>query len=187
MREPVSRLLSAFYYRGHSPNLDFFQVRPEAKLIAAGKRPKVKFDEYLDMHEYQNIQTRMLGADSFPYRNITVSEGVYQSAVEALDAFFFIGMQEVYDLSVKLLLREIDMADYKVSIEKERDQSLAPRIVKEKASIKANKTLMEKARLVNSYDIKLYQLAKEKFCKTLSKYPDLLEELDVSKLSCDYM
>ena len=26
LREPVSRLLSAWFYRGHSPNLDFFQV-----------------------------------------------------------------------------------------------------------------------------------------------------------------
>ena len=28
------------------------------------------------MPEYQNIQTRMLGADSFPYRNVTVNEEV---------------------------------------------------------------------------------------------------------------
>ena len=90
--------MSAFFYRGHSPNLDFFDVRPEAKLIKEGYdrntvcdkyavksiivfllfrlRPKVTFDEYLDMHEYQNIISRMLGADSFPYRNITVDEKV---------------------------------------------------------------------------------------------------------------
>ena len=30
-REPLSRIISAFYYRGHSPNLDFFQV--SSKLI----------------------------------------------------------------------------------------------------------------------------------------------------------
>lgn len=76
MREPLSRILSAFFYRGHSPNLDFFQVRPEAKEIKEGKRPRVVFPEYIGMHEYQNIQTRMLGADSFPYRNITVTDEV---------------------------------------------------------------------------------------------------------------
>ena len=70
------RLLSAWFYRGHSPNNDFFQVRPEFKDIRDGKLPKVTFQEYLEMHEYQNIQTRMLGADSFPYRNITVTEEV---------------------------------------------------------------------------------------------------------------
>jgi hypothetical protein len=29
------------------------------------------------MVEYQNIVTRMFGADSFPYRNITITEEVY--------------------------------------------------------------------------------------------------------------
>lgn len=72
----MDRLLSAWFYRGHSPNNDFFQVRPEFKEIREGKRPKVTFREYLEMHEYQNIQTRMLGADSFPYRNITITEEV---------------------------------------------------------------------------------------------------------------
>ena len=70
------RILSAWFYRGHNPNLDFFQVRPEFKEIAEGKRPRVLFPEYIEMPEYQNIQTRMLGADSFPYRNITINEGV---------------------------------------------------------------------------------------------------------------
>ncbi len=51
-------------------------MRPEFKEIREGKRPKVQFAEYLEMHEYQNIQTRMLGADSFPYRNVTVTEEV---------------------------------------------------------------------------------------------------------------
>lgn len=71
-----SRLLSAWFYRGHNPNNDFFQVRTEFKEIRDGKRPKVTFAQYLEMHEYQNILTRMLGADSFPYRNITITEKV---------------------------------------------------------------------------------------------------------------
>jgi len=42
IREPVSRLISAFHYRGHSPNLDFFQVRKEFKMIKDGLIPKVR-------------------------------------------------------------------------------------------------------------------------------------------------
>lgn len=76
----ANRLLSAWFYRGHSPNLDFFQVRPEFKDIKDGKRPRVVFSEYLEMPEYQNIQTRMLGADSFPYRNITITDEVLKFA-----------------------------------------------------------------------------------------------------------
>lgn len=76
------RILSAWFYRGHSPNLDFFQVRPEFKAIKEGKRPRVTFAEYIEMPEYQNIQTRMLGCDSFPYRNITITEKVPAIAAE---------------------------------------------------------------------------------------------------------
>lgn len=74
------RILSAWFYRGHTPNNDFFQVRPYFKDIRDGKLPKVKFQEYIEMPEYQNIQTRMLGADSFPYRNITITETVISSS-----------------------------------------------------------------------------------------------------------
>lgn len=65
------------------------------------------FEEYLDMHEYQNIQTRMLGADSFPYRNITIDDKVFERAVEALNKFFFIGLQEAYDFSLTVFLHKV--------------------------------------------------------------------------------
>lgn len=42
MRHPVSRLVSAWFYRCHSPNSDCFQVRPEFKLIKQKKKPKVE-------------------------------------------------------------------------------------------------------------------------------------------------
>jgi hypothetical protein len=51
-------------------------VRPYFKDIRDGKLPKVEFPEYIEMPEYQNIQTRMLGADSFPYKNVTVDDKV---------------------------------------------------------------------------------------------------------------
>jgi hypothetical protein len=70
------RLVSAWFYRGHNPNNDFFQVRPEFKEIKQGKRRKAEFVEYLEMVEYNNIQTRMLGANSFPYRDIAITDEV---------------------------------------------------------------------------------------------------------------
>ena len=193
--------MSAFFYRGHSPNLDFFDVRPEAKLIKEGYdrntvcdkytlksiivfllfrlRPKVTFDEYLDMHEYQNIISRMLGADSFPYRNITVDEKVnllgcltlglifrhvdvylqvFKYAQEALEKFAFIGIQEVFDFSVKVFLHEIGRANETIEIVNERDQGNAKHIVKQKSDIKKNSPLMDKAYRMNDYDVKLYKM-----------------------------
>jgi hypothetical protein len=186
MREPVSRLLSAWFYRGHSPNLDFFQVRPYFKDINLGKLPKVVFEEYIEMPEYQNIQTRMLGADSFPYRNITVTDAVWCSAVEALNSIFFIGLQEAYDLSVEVLLRELKV-EVDIPVLKERDQSNAG-IARQKSAIKNNKPLVEKVRKINHYDDKLYQLGVLRFCKTTRKYPDLWEKLiKTTKVKCPDM
>ena len=183
LREPVSRLLSAWFYRGHSPNLDFFQVRPWFKEISDGKRPKVLFPEYIEMNEYQNIQTRMLGADSFPYRDVVINAQVYQKAIDSMNGLFFVGIQEAYDLSVQVMLRELNV-QIKVDILKERDQQSSKRIAKEKADIKSNKTLLERVRLVNSYDMNLYKYGLNKFCKTARKYEDLYAEIR-TKLDCD--
>lgn len=179
-REPVSRLISAWFYRGHSPNLDFFQVRPEFKDIKDGKRPLVVFDEYLDMPEYQNIITRMLGADSFPYKNVTITETVYRKALDALKALFFVGLQEAYELSVKVLLRELDVHS-DIPILKERDQTSNAQAKKRKNDILNNATAMNKIRAHNTFDVDLYRQAVRKFCLTTAKYPDLFEQLASNK------
>lgn len=41
--------------------MDYFSVREEFKLIREGKLPKKTFKEYLEMPEYNNIMTRMIG------------------------------------------------------------------------------------------------------------------------------
>ena len=162
LREPTSRLLSAFYYRGHSPNNDFFQVRPYFKDIRDGKLPKVLFPEYIEMPEYQNIMTRMFGADSFPYKNVTITDKVFEAAVDALDHMYFIAIQEVYDISVKVMLREFNMTHLDIPIEKERDQSVSKKVTEEKMIIKSNVTLMNRVRENNKYDVHLYSLAVSK-------------------------
>lgn len=183
IRDPTSRLLSAWFYRGHSPNLDFFQVRPEFKEIKLGLRPKVVFEEYVEMPEYQNIQTRMLGANSFPYKNITITDAVFARALKALDAFFFVGLQEAYYISVKMLLREVHMETViEAPVIRERHQKPSP----EKLRLKSNEALMQRVKDVNSYDYKLYAAGLLKFCAMVAKYPDLVEELkSTTKVKCD--
>ena len=154
-RHPVSRLISAFFYRCHSPNSDCFQVRPESKLIKERKRSKVTFDEYLEMHEYNNIMTRMLGADSFPYRNVTVTEKLYAAAINAVDNIFFVGLQEAYEFSVEILLREFDM---KLSIDLPTErQDHNKKLLMDKDAVKSNEAWMRRAEEVNSFDMRLYK------------------------------
>ena len=151
------------------------------------------------MVEYQNIQTRMLGADSFPYRNITITQDVFDKAVDALNHFFFVGLQEEFEISAKVLIREMNVPADKakdIGLVNEREQGSNKNIKKQKGEILENKDLMNRVREVNDYDIKLYKLgeflritddaqiakfrlylAVEKFCAALKKYADLWEEV----------
>ena len=184
MREPTARLLSAWFYRGHSPNLDFFQVRPWFKDIKDGKRPRVTFDEYLDMPEYNNIQTRMLGANSFPYKNVTITHELFEKAREAIESLFFVGLQEVYDLSVKVMLRELNFKG-ELAVVKERDQAMNKKIRREKESIRNNATAVAKMHAMNTWDKELYLVAVQKFCASARKYPDLYKLVLASgKVQC---
>eukprot|EP00605_Chrysophyceae_sp_TOSAG23-4_P001751 GSChrysophyteH1.ASY1.ANO1.1938.1 assembled CDS len=184
VREPTSRLLSAWFYNCHSPNSDCYQVRPEFKLIKQGLKPKVQFHEYLDMPEYHNIQTRMLGGDSFPYKNYTVTRETFDAAVDAIENLFFVGVQEAYDISVQLLLRELH-ADHDITLRKERDNTKTASIKKAKADILQNATAMNIIKERNFWDNELYRVATERFCHTARKHPDLYAQLASTKVKCD--
>ena len=180
MREPTSRLLSAWFYRCHSPNSDCFQVRPEFKRIKQGLQPKVQFHEYLNMPEYNNIQTRMLGGNSFPYRNYTVTKSTFDAAVEAIENLFFVGIKEAYDISVQLMLRELQV-NHSVTLRRERDNS---KLAKAKADILQNATTVSLIKEHNYWDIKLYRVAIKRFCLTAQKYPDLYAQLFSTSVKC---
>lgn len=79
--------------------------------------------------------------------------------MDALQHIFFIGLQEEFQLSSELLLREIGMTEKlpQPEIKKERDQSNGE-IARQKADIKNNAALMKRAREVNQYDLKLYEI-----------------------------
>lgn len=135
------------------------------------------------MHEYHNIQTRMLGADSFPYRNVTVDDSIFKKAVEALDRIFFMAIQEELAISIELMLREMKVS-MKYELKKERDMSNA-RVARDKEKLKANMTMMDELRKINHYDVKLYKLALKKFCLILRKYSDLWELVrERKKIDC---
>jgi len=147
----------------------------------------VEFPEYVEMNEYQNIMTRMLGADSFPYRDINITAALYAQAADGLDAFFFVGLQEAYDLSVQVLIRELSLADsLKLApIKKERDQTNKS-MDRAKKKIRDDNVLMERTREVNSWDMKLYERGVKAFCSKIKKYPDLLTKLHATtKVKCN--
>ncbi|KAH8058053.1 acid phosphatase [Aureococcus anophagefferens] len=62
VRHPFARAVSAFYYRGHSPNYDVFDLRPGLWVRPWIKRADVNLREYLALPEYANVLTKMFGA-----------------------------------------------------------------------------------------------------------------------------
>ncbi len=83
--------------------------------------------------------------------------------MDALNHISFVGLQEAYDVSVKLLLRELGHANLTVEVKKERDQSsqTSARLAIEKRALVTNETLMARTRALNKYDLDLYALGKK--------------------------
>jgi hypothetical protein len=96
-----------------------------------------------------------------------------------------VGIQEEYDLSVQVMIRELGVP-LKADIKKERDQQKSASLTKQKEDIKSNEVLTSRMRVVNSFDLDLYQLAFKRFCVTTKKYPDLYAQLKGgSKARCE--
>lgn len=135
----------------------------------SGKLPKVGFDEYLDMVEYSNIQTRMLGADSFPYSTVEVTEQTLAQAKTALDHFFFVGVTEAYNTSVMLLMHELGLqvqpeVDYVSSGERTMHAN-SPLRLRLKKDPEAHAEILK----ANKYDEELFFYAVDLFCRRLAK------------------
>jgi hypothetical protein len=78
-----------------------------------------------------------------------------RDAKKAVDALIFVGVQEAYDVSVEILLREFHT---KLSIPLPKERSESDKKTKEaKAIVQKNSTLLKKAEKMNSYDMRLYK------------------------------
>jgi hypothetical protein len=91
--------------------------------------------------------------------SIIINLQVFDLAVEAINNIFFIGIQEEYDISVKVMLKELNITLNTV-IKKERDQKSSKSIALQKKEIKSNDKIISRMREVNSFDVELYNLGK---------------------------
>ena len=89
----MTRFVSGFFYRAHSPNWDRFNIRPEFSEDPTYPF-KYSFDEYLEMPEYQNILVKMFARDKFPYFNATLTQADLALAKERLSRFLVVGINE---------------------------------------------------------------------------------------------
>lgn len=67
IRHPFIRGVSGFFYRGHNPNFDFYNLRPGAWLPPSQQKrgEKFSFSDFTLAAEYRNVLTKMFGASKF--------------------------------------------------------------------------------------------------------------------------
>ena len=85
------------------------------------------------------------------------STKVFQSAVVALDNIFFVGIQEEYEVSVAVMLREFNVT-INASLTKERNQQKSKSVQRQKALIREDGRLQDRMKEVNFYDLQLYNI-----------------------------
>ena len=123
----------------------------------------------------------------FPSTHFVSTLQVYNLAIEAMNNIFFIGIQEEYNLSVEVMLRELRVT-LKTKITKERNQQQDSYIKAQHLALKNNKKLIARVRSLNSHDAALYDSAYLRFCTTIKKYPDLYKKMkERSRNQCDIL
>ncbi|KAH8053731.1 acid phosphatase [Aureococcus anophagefferens] len=137
LRNPFTRAASAYFYRGHSPNHDIYGLRPGLWATSSERRGTKKFKhysfrEFAEAEEYRDIATKMFGDPTgcdkarrcrgrsncvvltacHGYRNASSYLGPahVDAAFRALRRHAFFGLLEAYNSSVRLALREFDVA-----------------------------------------------------------------------------
>jgi len=181
MRDPVSRVRSAFLYRCHNPNNDCYHVREEycqmrkrGKECGEGIGKVWTFEEYLELEEYHNIYTRMFGTaarsqgvGTFPYTaDSPVGREELEAAKRVLEVFDLVGLTELYDVSVAATLQLLETElEPTLDLRRDRAKEDSNERVDLANKIDSDVALQERIREVEKYDIELYEWAKERFCK----------------------
>ena len=103
-----------------------------------------------------------------------------------MNKIFFVAIQEEYDVSVEVMLRELKVNIKSKEVRRERDQQYDPFLADQKQAIRANEDLLARLKKFNYYDVELYKLAFTRFCRATIKYPDLYQRLkESSREKCD--
>ena len=169
IRHPMTRYISGFFYRAHSPNWDRFGLRPGYFSRDPTYPFKFSFDEYLRMPEYQNILVKMFARDKFPYFNATLTQADVRLAKERLSKFLIVGINEAYDASVQLLLAltGVKLRDDQIHLPAAMTSTYAEDYERFKLKAKTQVALRERIQAANELDIDLYQWSVGIFCKKL--------------------
>ena len=166
----MTRYISGFFYRAHSPNWDRFGLRPGYFRREKTYPFKFSFDDYLGMPEYQNILVKMFARDKFPYFNASLTQADVALAKERLSKFLVVGINEAYDASVQLLLSLMGVTtlrDDQIHLPAAMTSTYAEDYERFKERAKMDAQLREDIQSANELDIGLYHWSVGIFCTKL--------------------
>ena len=106
------------------------------------------------MAEYQNIMTKMLVKDKFPYGNygpLGVEDLI--KGKRAIDQFAFVGFNEMYDTSMVLLAEALQIPLQPSDFDKERTANRVKAYSNFLKELKQNSTLQQEIHDANALDI----------------------------------
>mmetsp|Transcript_17121 Transcript_17121/g.22207 ORF Transcript_17121/g.22207 Transcript_17121/m.22207 type:complete len:421 (+) Transcript_17121:67-1329(+) len=190
LRDPRSRVVSAWFYRCHNANFDCFNVdgaipwqiakrfarsqATERDLTILQNRRNQTFFEYLYLPHYHNIQTRMLGRYASPYAldNPPLTQSDLNSAIHILDTrFALVGVFELFDHVVALLsllavvpLKPIDFIRVRAT-----HSPAYHTFVKKLRGLGAD-FLEDIIRTTDSFDLQLHDYASRRLCSDLARH-----------------
>ncbi|KAJ1461677.1 hypothetical protein M885DRAFT_558114 [Pelagophyceae sp. CCMP2097] len=165
LRDPLSRVISAWHYRCHNPNFDCFHLPGTVQWKERRQRlsglPNVTFHQFLDTANYQNVQTRMFAKDAFPYRNVAVVAADVAVAKEVLATrFAHVGVFELFDHSLAHLAHLAGAGAHTLDGQAYSDFS---------AAIRGDARLRDRVVSANRHDAGLYGWARARLCGEIGK------------------
>ncbi|KAH8050942.1 acid phosphatase [Aureococcus anophagefferens] len=186
VRHPFARAVSAFYYRGHSPNYDVFDLRPGLWVRPWIKRADVNLREYLALPEYANVLTKMFGATCprdatcaesescgcsrtqrcHAYRNASLGEAHVAAAVANLRAHRAFGVQEAFNASARLAGAAFGFAVESRDLRRTARRRLAGRCSPSRV-MRSDPAACRAAFAGHALDVRVFEAAHREFCGRL--------------------
>ncbi|KAJ8602270.1 hypothetical protein CTAYLR_003669 [Chrysophaeum taylorii] len=194
-RMPFTRLASAYYYRGHSPNSDNYNLRPGVFRPAVPRKgddtpyARFSFRDFVELPEYQNIFVKLFGdshgcrdarrcdrrpacavlAECHAYRNATLEDRHLVAAFKAIERHAFVGLLEAYNASTKLAMRVfgLEPAPDGRDFEAARSSYSLERQCSGALALRLDPHACRGAFFHNALDFRLYEKVHRLFCARL--------------------
>ena len=187
VRHPFARAVSAFYYRGHSPNYDVFDLRPGLWVRPWIKRADVNLREYLALPEYANVLTKMFGATCprdatcaesascgcsrtqrcHAYRNASLGEAHVAAAVANLRAHRAFGVQEAFNASARLAGAAFGFAVESRDLRPDRPSAALAGRCSPSRVMRSDPAACRAAFAGHALDVRVFEAAHREFCGRL--------------------